>query len=262
MNRLNTHFGQLKNKNEKALILYITAGDPDMNTTLEIMKSIAANGVDCLELGIPFSDPMADGPVIQRASIRALENNVNVDLIFSMLKKFRADYQTPVVLMGYFNTILRYGMDNFVTAFKKAGGDGLIVADLPWEEGEEFETKCKNQNISLIYLVSPEIGTERTQKILSTTGGFVYCVSHYGTTGGATQTEDLDGIIESIKSMTDLPVALGFGISTPQQARKAGELADGIIIGSWLIRELEQTDDKTKVAGQFTKKLKRAIVTL
>ncbi len=260
MNRLNTHFSQLKNKNEKALILYITAGDPNINTTFEIMKSLAENGVDCIELGIPFSDPMADGPVIQRASTRALKNDVNVDSIFSLVKRFRELYPTPLVLMGYFNTILRYGMETFVDAFKKAGGDGLIVADLPYEEGEEFENICKTRDISLIYLISPEIGSERTGNILSATGGFVYCISHYGTTGGESKTENLDGIINSIKSMTDLPVAVGFGISTIQQARNACRIADGIIIGSWLIKELEKTQDKTKVAGRFTKTLKQAIV--
>ncbi|MBN2412535.1 tryptophan synthase subunit alpha [candidate division KSB1 bacterium] len=259
MNRLNTHFNNLKNKNEKALILYITAGDPNINTTFEIMKALAENGADCIELGIPFSDPMADGPVIQRASTRALKNDVNVDLIFSIVKRFREHFQTPMVLMGYFNTILRYGMEAFVDTFKKAGGDGLIIADLPYEEGEDFENICKTRDVSLIYLISPEMGSERTRNILSVTDGFVYCISHYGTTGGESKTENLDGIIDSIKSMTDLPVAVGFGISTLQQARNAGRIADGIIIGSWLIKELEKTNDKPKVASQFTKTLKQAI---
>jgi len=259
MNRLNKHFNRLGNNNKKALILYITAGDPNLESTLEIMKAMAENGVDCIELGIPFSDPMADGPVIQRAATRALKNKVNVDQIFHLVKNFRASFQTPVVLMGYFNTVLRYGMDNFVSAFKKAEGDGMIIADLPYEEGEEFEHKCKNQNISLIYLISPEIGTERTKNILSATTGFVYCVSHYGITGGNSKAENLDSVITSIKSMTDLPVAIGFGISTLEQARRTSRIADGIIIGSWLIKELEQSDNKAKTAGEFTKKLKQTM---
>ncbi|HPG38472.1 MAG TPA: tryptophan synthase subunit alpha [bacterium] len=259
MNRLEKHFTELQKRHEKALILYITAGDPDMAATLNIMQALAENGVDCIELGIPFSDPMADGPVIQRASARALLNNINLRDILSLVKTFRQTHQTPVVLMGYFNTILHFGPEAFLHEYRAAGGDGLIIADLPFEEGEHFESLCREHSINLIYLVSPEPGTERTRNILAATGGFVYCVSHYGITGQHTDNNQLDNIVRSLKSMTTLPIAVGFGISSVEQAQQAARSADGVIIGSWLISELEQAQDKKLAAAGFCITLKEAL---
>ena len=260
MNRLEKHFLLLQEKKEKALILFLTAGDPDLPTTLEIMGALAESGVDCIELGIPFSDPIADGPIIQQSTLRALKNRVNLDQILELVGKFRQKYQTPVVLMGYLNPIIRYRTTKFIKTFNKAGGDGIIVADLPYEEGEEFEQICYQNNINLIYLLAPEIGTDRTKKILSASTGFIYCVSHYGTTGVNNNLDvQVDEVIKSLKSMTNLPVAIGFGISSLDKAKAAVKAADGIIIGSWLIKELEKSKDKAKVAGQFVKKVKDAI---
>jgi tryptophan synthase alpha chain len=167
------------------------------------------------------------------------------------------------VLMGYFNTILKFGLTAFIKAFKAAGGDGLIIADLPYEEGEEFENICRDNDINLIYLLSPEPGTERTGNILSATSGFVYCVSHYGITGQEVDNNNrLEEIVSTLKSLTSLPVAVGFGISSIAQAQKAARIADGIIIGSWLIKELEQAADKPATAGKFCRQLKQALALL
>jgi tryptophan synthase alpha chain len=260
MNRLEKHFAELQSKNEKALILFITAGDPNLDETLKIMESLAKNGADCIELGIPFSDPIADGPVIQQSTSRALKNNVQLGDILAMISKFRQNHDTPIVCMGYFNPILRYGEDKFIKAFHAAGGDGLIIADLPFEEGEEYEKLCKNNGVNLIYLLAPEIGSERTKRILASSSGFVYCVSHYGTTGeGATINSTLGEITKSLRKQTKLPLAVGFGISSLQSAKKVSKDADGIIIGSWLIKELENAGNKQEKAGEFTKSVKQAI---
>ena len=168
------------------------------------MGALAYNGADCIELGIPFSDPIADGPIIQKSTLRALRNQVNVEQIFELLRQFRQEYETPVVVMGYLNPIIRYGTTPFVETFRDVGGDGMIVADLPYEEGEEIEQICNQNDINLIYLLAPEIGTGRTKKILSASKGFIYCVSHYGTTGvndgPATQ---VDEVIQSYISLTN-----------------------------------------------------------
>ncbi len=260
MNRLEKHFLELKKRNETALILFLTAGDPNLDETLRIMQALSANGADCLELGVPFSDPIADGPVIQRSTARALKNDVNLDNILQLVSKFRKTSETPVVLMGYFNPIVRYGTEPFVGACGESGVDGLIVADLPYEEGEEFEHLCRQKSIDLIYLLAPEMGSERTKNILAASSGFVYCVSHYGTTGaGDGMDVQIDQVIKSLKTMTDLPVAVGFGISSIEQAEAAARVADGVIIGSWLIKELEGAEDKVSKAAQFAKAVKTAI---
>jgi len=263
MNRLENHFSELKRRNETALILFLTAGDPDLNETLRIMQALAANGADCLELGVPFSDPIADGPVIQRSTARALKNDVDLDDILLLVRKFRQTSDIPVVLMGYYNPIIRYGNERFVKACREFGVDGLIVADLPYEEGEEFENLCRENTVNLIYLLAPEMGSERTKNILAASSGFVYCVSHYGTTGvGDAMDVQIDQVVKSLKSMTDLPVAVGFGISSIEQAQAAARVADGVIIGSWLIKELEGAEDKVSEAAQFAKTVKGVITAL
>ena len=260
MNRLTEHLKLLRIKNEKALILFITAGDPTLEDTSEIMKALAKNGADCIELGMPFSDPIGDGPIIQRSTARALKNRVKLDDIFHLVKIFRQGFATPIVLMGYYNPIVRYGIERFVSACKENGIDGLIVADLPYEEGELLERQCRSQNVHLIYLLAPEPGSRRTKAILAASSGFVYCVSHYGITGVDQKPDErLDDIVTSLRSMTDLPIAVGFGISSAEKAKAACKSADGIIVGSWLIKELENGLSKPAVAADFTRELKRAI---
>jgi tryptophan synthase alpha chain len=260
MNRLQNRLAALKNNNEKALILYITAGDPDLVSTLNIMNALAENGTDCIELGVPFSDPMADGPIIQRSSQRALQAGFDMDRIFAIIQKFRHNHDTPVVLMGYYNPVLHYGNEKFFDALKNAGGDGVIIADLPYEEGEEVEKICRERELCLIYLLAPEIGSERTRKILDASSGFVYCVSHYGTTGMQNgPAQQMGAVIASLKAMTSLPIAVGFGISNDNIARETSQYADGIIIGSWLIKELENSINKVQTASEFSKHLKNII---
>lgn len=260
MNRIEQHFSELKKNNEKALILFLTAGDPSLEATFDIMSALAQNGADCIEIGVPFSDPVADGPVIQRATSRAIQNNVKLDDILTLIAKFRQFYETPLVCMGYFNPIIRYGEENFCQAFHQAGGDGLIIADLPYEEGENMETICRQNDVSLIYLLAPEIGSERTQKILDASSGFVYCVSHFGTTGTNEGPDvHVNQVVRSLKSMTSLPVAVGFGISSLEKAKEMSDETDGIIIGSWLLQELEKTNDKARKAAEFARSAKEAI---
>jgi tryptophan synthase alpha chain len=260
MNRLEKRLEELRQKKETALILYITAGDPNLAETLKIMQALVANGTDCIELGVPFSDPIADGPIIQRAAARALKNSVTLDDILMLVNAFRETSEIPVVLMGYYNPIIRYGNARFADACSKNGVDGLIVADLPYEEGEEFEALCRKSGINLIYLLAPELGSSRTKNILQASSGFVYCVSHYGTTGtDEGPNEQLATIVHSLRSMTDLPIAVGFGVSSIQHARAAAAEADGVIIGSWLIKELEGAEDKVCHAGEFARKVKNAI---
>ena len=260
MNRLDKRFESLREHGKKAVILFVTAGDPDLPTTLDIIKALAANGTDCIELGIPFSDPIADGPVIQQSTARALANHITFHEIWNLVETFRKDYDTPIVLMGYLNPILRYGTERFVRDCRRCGVDGLIIADLPYEEGEELERICREQDVHLIYLLAPEEMNARTEKIVHATRGFLYLVSHYGTTGRQEHFQkNLKRIVRSVRTLTSLPVAIGFGISSIQQARDAAEIADGVIVGSWLIRELEQSDTKTETAVQFVRRLRQAV---
>ena len=260
MNRLEKQLTELNNKKQKGLVLYISAGDPDLDTTLEIMNALAENGVDCIELGVPFSDPIADGPVIQRASQRALENDINLDSILGLVRKFRQKYATPVLLMGYYNSFYQYGLETFTGSFQTAGGDGLIIADLPWEESEELEGYCSLNDLSLIRLLAPEMNNERTQSILRSANGFIYCVSNYGTTGADSgENAELKEIIQSFRQETDTPVAIGFGISSVDKAVAAANMADCVIVGSWLIAELEKATNKPARAAEFTSTLKKAL---
>lgn len=260
MNRLEKHFGELKSRREKAAIFFITAGDPSLVDTLNMMRCMAENGADCIELGMPFSDPIADGPIIQRATARALKNKITLKNILSTVAEFRKSSDVPVVMMGYYNPLLRFGLKEIVAECGRAGVDGLIVADLPFEEGEELESICKKAGVSLVYLLAPDIDPDRTREIVASSSGFVYCVAQYSTTGADDKGDSVSGdTIKSLQKMTDLPIAVGFGISSLAKAREMSETADGVIIGSWLLKELEKTEKKAEFAGQFVKRVKRAI---
>ena len=258
MNRLEQ---QLSGK--KSSLFFITAGDPDLETSLEIMKALADGGASCIELGMPFSDPIADGPVIQRSTARALKKLVTIDDILQLVQTFRQTHDTPIVLMGYLNPVMFYGEQPFVLACEKAGVDGLIIADLPWEEGEKMETICKEHGIALIYLLAPELSSDRTKAIARASTGFIYCVAQYSPTGTKEETrQTLAPIVESIKSDTDLPVLVGFGISSVERVGEVSKIADGIIIGSWLIQELEKSENKAERAAQFVKAVNETILNL
>ena len=259
MNRLQKRFSELKQKNEKAAVFFITAGDPSIEETLRIMTALSNNHADVIELGMPFSDPMADGPVIQQSTARALQHNLHLDDIFKTVKLFRAQHETPVVLMGYFNPILRYGPEAFVRDAAAYGVDGFIIADVPFEEGEEFEQTCRQHSMSLVYLLAPDIDPQRTASILDASDGFVYVVAQYSTTGASSNGSVRPETIASLRKMTELPVCVGFGISSPEKARAYSEHADGVIIGSWLIREMQKSENKAETAGQIAQQVKQAV---
>ena len=260
MNRLQNHLMGLKSRDEKAAIFFITAGDPTLKDSLDMMLTMAESGADCIELGMPFSDPIADGPIIQRSTARALKNNITINAILGIVRDFRKSSDVPVVLMGYYNPLFHYGLEKAAFDCAEAGVDGLIVADLPFEEGEELQRITENAGVSLIYLLAPDIDPERTQEIVKSSSGFVYCVAQYSTTG---VNENSDGVTEetilSLKEMTNLPVAIGFGISSLEKAEEISQTADGVIIGSWLLKELEGVQNKAECAGTFVKNVKNAI---
>ncbi len=260
MNRLTKHFDNLKKDKQKAAIFFITAGDPNLHETFHIMESMALAGADCIEIGIPFSDPIADGPVIQRAAMRALTQKITIKNIMQTVKKFRLQWSTSVVLMGYYNPILRYGLRDFFCDCASFGVDGVIIADLPFEEGQEAEEYSKAYDVHLIYLLAPDIDSQRTERILKSSSGFVHCVAQYSITGSnSNQDESLPATIKSLQRMTSLPVVVGFGISSLDKVRLVSETADGVIIGSWLIRELEEAQNKNLKAGEFVCAVKQAM---
>ena len=260
MNRLETHFAELRRQQKKAAIYFITAGDPTLSDTLDIMRALADNGADCIELGVPFSDPIADGPIIQESTRRAMEQGVTLGQIFDLVKRFRNESALPVVLMGYLNPILRFGLEKFVIECNVSGVDGLIVADLPYEEGQELEQLTRDHHVNLIYLLAPDIDPLRTEAIVKASSGFIYCVAQYSTTGAAASREyGVSETVKKIKEKSRLPVALGFGISSPEKAREMSRYADGIIIGSWLIKELERAQDKAERAEEFAREIQQII---
>ena len=258
MNRLETYLANMKEHGDKAAIFFITAGDPSIDETLEIMLSMAENGADCIELGMPFSDPIADGPVIQRSTARALQHKITINDILELVSRFREKADTPVVLMGYYNPVMRFGIESLAKACAKNGVDGLIIADLPYEEGEEIEIITREHKVSLIYLLAPDLDPARTESIVRSSRGFVYCVAQYSPTGVETAAREnvLPETIKSLQKMTDLTIALGFGISSLDKVKEMSQMADGIIIGSWLIRELEASTQKAATAGRFVHDVK------
>jgi len=255
---------RLKDQKEKALIIYITAGDPSLDVTEKLVYAIAEAGADMIELGIPFSDPLADGETIQQASQRALRNGINISQILSSVKKIRMTASIPIALMGYYNPIYQYGMESLLTDCRKAGVDGLIIPDLPFEESEDLRSITEKEGLELISFVSPTSTQERIKLIAANTRGFIYCVSVTGVTGVRTKfSTKIAEMIEKIRPYTDMPLAVGFGISTPQQAKTATEYADAIIVGSAVVKLIEEAQgDLSKMlrnVSQFVGALKEGI---
>ncbi|MDD2351393.1 MAG: tryptophan synthase subunit alpha [Synergistaceae bacterium] len=223
-------------KNKKAFIPFITCGDPDLETTGRIIKAMSENGAALIELGIPFSDPTAEGPVIQEANIRALSGGVTTDKIFDFVREIRKDVSIPMVFMTYANVVFSYGPEKFMTKCALTGMDGIIIPDLPFEEKSEFAPFCKKHGIDLISLIAPT-SQDRIALIAKEAEGFVYIVSSLGVTGTRSEiTSDIGAMVKLVKQNTDIPCAVGFGISTPEQAKEMGQLADGVIIGSAIIK--------------------------
>ena len=248
-------------KNGKAFIPFITCGDPDLETTAECVREAVRNGADLVELGIPFSDPTAEGPVIQGANIRALQGGVNTDKIFEFVREMRKDVFVPMVFMTYANVVFSYGAEKFISTCKEIGIDGLVIPDIPFEEKEEFQPYCKKYGIDLISFIAPT-SENRIAMIAKEAEGFIYIVSSLGVTGTRSEiTTDLDKIVKVVRENTDVPCAIGFGISTPEQAHKMAETADGVIIGSAVIKILEKYGKESPVhIGEYVKEIKQAIL--
>lgn len=227
-------------QNGKAFIAFITCGDPDLETTMACVRAAVENGADLIELGIPFSDPTAEGPVIQGANLRALTEGVTTDKIFEMVRELRQDVKVPMVFMTYANVIFSYGAERFFSICREIGMDGVILPDLPYEEKEEFLALCHTYGVELISLIAPT-SENRIAMIAKEAEGFIYVVSSLGVTGTRSEIKtDLKSIVEVIRQNTDIPCAIGFGISTPEQAAKMADISDGAIVGSAIIKIIEK----------------------
>lgn len=247
-------------ENEKAFIAFITCGDPDLETTAAAVRAAAANGADLIELGIPFSDPTAEGPVIQGANIRALQGGVTTDKIFDLVRELRRDVTIPMVFMTYANVVFSYGAERFLSTCRDIGIDGLILPDVPYEEKEEFLPQCRQYGIDLISLIAPT-SHNRVAMIAREAEGFLYIVSSLGVTGTREEIRtDLASIVEVVRQNTQIPCAIGFGISTPEQARQMAGLSDGVIVGSAIIKILEKYGTQAPpYIGEYVKSMKEAI---
>ena len=255
MNRIENAF-----KNGKAFIPFITCGDPDLETTAAAVRAAAENGADLIELGIPFSDPTAEGPVIQGANLRALSGGVTTDKIFDLVRELRRDVRVPMVFMTYANVVYSYGAERFIRTCHEIGIDGLILPDVPFEEKEEFLPYCHQYGVDLVSLVAPT-SENRIAEIAAEAEGFLYIVSSLGVTGTRSEiTTDLGAIVSVVRQHAKVPCAIGFGISTPEQARKMADLSDGAIVGSAIIKILEKYGrDAAPEVGKYVKSMKDAL---
>ena len=261
--RIDRRFAALKKEGRAALVTFTMSGDPDYETSLAIAKALPKAGADVIELGMPFTDPMADGPAIQAAGLRALKAGQRMTKTLALVSEFRkGDNETPIVLMGYYNPIYVYGVDKFLTDAKSAGVDGLIVVDLPPEEDEELCVPALKAGLNFIRLATPTTDDNRLPAVLKNTSGFVYYVSITGITGSvAPDTAKVAAAVARIKRHSKLPVAVGFGVKTADQARAFAESADGVVVGSALVDALRQSLDKNGKAGPGTVKAVTALVT-
>ncbi|MFC0240273.1 tryptophan synthase subunit alpha [Rhodopseudomonas telluris] len=250
--RIDTRFAELKRQGRKALVTFVMAGDPDLDTCLQVLKSLPAAGSDIIEIGMPFTDPMADGPAIQAAGLRALHGGTTLKKTLGLVRDFRqGDATTPIVLMGYYNPIYIYGVDKFLVDAKAAGVDGLIVVDLPPEEDEELCLPAMKAGLNFIRLATPTTDEKRLPAVLANTSGFVYYVSITGITGSASaDTAAVADAVARIKRHTDLPVCVGFGIRTPEAAGAIAAQADGAVVGTALIDALKASLDADKRATE------------
>ena len=241
MTRIGQCLDKLKVENRKALVAFITAGDPNIELSTQILQKLPGSGADIIELGMPFSDPMADGPAIQASSLRSLKNGSSILTTIEMVRRFRlADKKTPIILMGYFNPIYSYGIEKFATDASKSGVDGLIIVDLPPEESEMREP-VKKAGLSFIYLIAPTTNGQRLPIIIKHASGFIYYVSVAGITGTTSATNnEISTALKKIRNHTDLPIAVGFGITTKKKAREVGQYADAVVVGSAFVNKISE----------------------
>lgn len=261
MERLQVSFENARRQRRAALILYYPAGFPNIPAALNALEGLAQNGADILEIGMPFSDPLADGPTIQTAAQTALAAGVNMRACLQSVAELRRrGVRQGLVLMGYLNPILAYGMERWVGDAAAAGADGAILPDLPPEEAEAFQACCEAHGLAVIYLISPATPVERARRIAERSRGFLYLVSLTGVTGAREHLPDgLEDLIRRTREITRLPLAVGFGISTPAQARSVGELADGVVIGSALIEAARRSPDPAAAAAEFAARMRSAL---
>lgn len=255
MNRIKTAF-----ENGKAFIPFITCGDPDLQTTAAAVREMATNGADLIELGIPFSDPTAEGPVIQGANFRALKGGVTTDKVFDLVRDLRKDVSVPFVFMTYANVVFSYGAEQFISTCSEIGVDGIILPDVPFEEKEEFACICKANDVALISMVAPT-SEDRIAMIAKEAEGFLYVVSSLGVTGMRSEIKtDLPSIIKVVRENSQIPCAIGFGISTPQQAHDMAEISDGAIVGSAIIKILaEHGKEAPARIGDYVRSMKETL---
>lgn len=247
-------------QNGKSFIAFITCGDPDLETSAAVVRAAAENGADLIELGIPFSDPTAEGPVIQGANLRALRGGVTTDKIFDFVRELREDVKVPMVFMTYANVVFSYGAEKFIAACRDIGIDGLILPDLPFEEKEEFQPLCRRYGVDLVSLIAPT-SKNRIAMIAREAEGFLYIVSSLGVTGTRSEIKtDLTSIVNVVRENTEIPCAIGFGISTPAQAEKMAGIADGVIVGSAIIKLLEaHGKDAAPYVAEYVRSMKDAV---
>lgn len=247
-------------ENGKAFIAFITCGYPDLDTTEAVIRAAVRNGADLIELGIPFSDPTAEGPVIQEANLRALQGGITTDKIFDFVRELRREIDTPMVFMTYANVVFSYGAEKFISACKEIGIDGLILPDLPFEEKGEFLPLCRQYGVDLISMIAPT-SENRIAMIAKEAEGFLYIVSSLGVTGVRSEIKtDLSAIMKVVRSNTDVPCAIGFGISTPEQGRRMADLSDGVIVGSAIIKLIgKYGKDAPQYVGEYVKSMKDAL---
>jgi len=259
MNRIEKKFKELQKKRKKAFIAFIMAGDPNLSITKDLIFELEKQGADIIELGVPFSDPLADGPTIQRSSERALKNKITLDSVSNLVRNVRSKSQIPIVFLTYYNLLYHYGLQKFIHKAKSSGVDGVIIPDLPPEESGELRRIAKKNKFSIIHLMAPTSSTKRIKMIADASTGFIYYVSLTGTTGARKELpKEISNSLRKIKRMTKKPVCVGFGISKPEQVRSISKLADGVIVGSAIIKVIEQNIGKralVKKVGGFVRRL-------
>ena len=259
MNRITQRFQDLAARNETAFIPYITAGDPTLELTGQLVLELEKAGADIIEFGVPYSDPLADGPVNQEAAMRALKHHVRIADILALVKKLREETQIPIMLFTYYNPVLAYGVERLAKDAADAGIDGILCVDLPPEEAADYEAAFGAHDVSTVFLLAPTSTDDRIDLVAKHSKGFVYYVSRTGTTGEQTSIEtSVKGMVQKIKNKTDIPVAIGFGISTPDQSREIASYGDGVVVGSAIVRmigDLGESPDMPAQVGAFVKSL-------